>query len=465
MAVGCATRELFYNVHAIVEPNATPSPPGQLHKATLVQNLGQPTVESETQVLLASYAYDSQKELRREPQVVTPFTLDPEDVSKRVEITNGFTFHIDPVGCKDVDDAFTFERMKTGAWRVSIHIADVSAWLSSSPTNQKLLEYAHKRATSFYSPDGRALVPMFPRQLSEGSASLAPGSAKPAVSLSFSWDLYQNGGIPWAFEWNLTMIRADRSFSYEEAFLEKNDYPELTALSELAKALGGDVEDSHTWVQALMILYNTHAGTLLVSQGRGILRRHSAPQEEKLKGLAAILEKEPALNFLAYESAEYCLPTESNTRHHGLGTLAYAYTSSPLRRYADFLNQTVLKKIILGLPNEVYSQELVDHLNRREKQAKAFSRDLFFLTNLRNTPVANTLVEGLVLSVENKGDKVQIRVWVAAWKRKITVRCLSDFVKVIPVVGSKVQISWYENPNMPNWKERIIFKLLSDEMV
>jgi exoribonuclease R len=465
MAVGCAARELFYNVHAIVEPNPSPSPPGQLHKATLVQNLGQPTVESETQVLLACYAFDSQKELRREPQVIPPFTLDPADVEKRQKITDGFTFHIDPPGCKDVDDSFTFERLKIGAWRVHIHIADVSAWLSETSIHEKILEHAHSRATSFYSPDGKALAPMFPRQLSEGSASLSPGSEKPAVTLSFSWDPSQNGGTPWAFEWNLTMTRSERSFTYEEAYLEREDYLELKALADLAARLGGDENDSHTWVQALMILYNTHAGLLLAELGSGILRRHSEPKKEQLEALRPLFEKEPALKFLAYESAEYCLPTEAHTSHHGLEVAAYAYASSPLRRYADYVNQLVLKGIINGTYTLPCSKELVDHLNRREKQAKAFSRDLFFLTNMRNTPVANVLVQGVVLSVEQKQKekKFQIRVWVSAWKRKITVRSLSEFIKAIPLVGSTVQISWYENPQMPNWKEKIVFKLLDGE--
>ena len=41
----------------------------------------------------------------------------------------GYTFHIDPEGCKDVDDVLTFEPVDDAYWRVTITISDVAAYV------------------------------------------------------------------------------------------------------------------------------------------------------------------------------------------------------------------------------------------------------------------------------------------------------------------------------------------------
>lgn len=191
-AVGCSQRDLFHNVHAIVTPNAESSPQSSpsfrtlLPKGTLVQNLGIPNDETNLQVLLAAYAYDGKKSLRL-PKLVQTITPDPpEDFSNRPHV-EGHTFHIDPPGCKDVDDSFSFLRLDgrtSKSWRISINIADVAAWVKEgSDVDVK----ASERATSFYSPEGEALVPMFPREISEGAASLRGSEPRPTFSLQFTW--------------------------------------------------------------------------------------------------------------------------------------------------------------------------------------------------------------------------------------------------------------------------------------
>ena len=127
-AVGCSTRDLFYNVHAIITPEPRsplipPSAAGPLPRGLLVQNLGKPTPESEQTVLLTTYAYDSQKELRKETTNSSVFP----SLDNRVR-PEGFTFHIDPPGCKDVDDALTMIRIGED-WLIWIHIADVATWV------------------------------------------------------------------------------------------------------------------------------------------------------------------------------------------------------------------------------------------------------------------------------------------------------------------------------------------------
>jgi len=409
-AVASSIRDFSTNVHAIIEPIE-----GTAQKGSIVQLLGKPTEHTEKLMLLMSYAYDSRKDLRK--IIPSPITLTEEPR----EVVNGFTFHIDPPGCKDVDDAFTFVRDGEG-WKIYIHIADVAAWVAHE---SKADSIAKTRATSFYSTDGIALAPMFPGNIEE-SASLLPGRPKPAVSLVFSW---KNGTTE--FKWVKTLIQCNQSFTYDEAMQKADTIPELAALREFA----GEA-DSHLWVQNLMILYNTKAGSLLREMGKGILRRHSGKKQTLLDTIG-----ESGLSHVGMAAAEYVDAREENVVHVGLQRDAYAYASSPIRRYCDLVNQRILKDIMSGR-DICYDDipELVIELNRRQKQEKAFTRDIFFMQ----------VLSGEVRTV--RGTAVsEKRVWIPEWKRSITIR--SGVIR-----GDTYSITWYENKTLPHWKDKIVFR-------
>ena len=418
-AVASSIRDFSKNVHAIIEPIPAKT---SMPRGSIVQLLGQPSEHTEKAMLLMSYAYDSKKDLKK----ILPCPV-PGVVSDERERVDGYTFHIDPPGCRDVDDAFTF-RFDGTAWKVYIHISDVDAWI---PSTSPIDTLAQKRASTFYSLDGKALVPMFPPTISEETASLA-GSQKPALSLAFTW----TPGQPIEnVRWVKTMIECTHSFTYEEASRKVGTIPELQALRELSASLSADDADSHAWVQALMILYNTQAGILLRKHKKGILRRHS----EKKRGLLFVTSQ-PGLPFIM-ASAEYVDAREEDVAHFGLEKEAYAYASSPIRRYCDLVNQRCIKDIVFPstTPYDVDIPPLVAELNRRQKQEKCFTRDLFFMTVLSGT---SSRVKGVAVSEK--------RVWVDEWKRCITVR------SVVP--GEYYHITWYENKNLPHWKERIVFR-------
>ena len=429
LAVSCSQRNLFYNIHAIV--SAGPEPTTGLQKGNLIQNLGEPTQASEIQILLANYAYDCSKDLRasKDPkertQVVAPDLTRP--------VLEGFTFNIDPPGCRDVDDSFTVRQIDNEAWEISINIADVASLIAEG---SDLDIRARKKATSFYSPTGECLAPMFPPELVE-AASLGSDDPRPSLSLQFTY-CYENGLH--GFKWAETLVKRSRSFTYDEADAALHKYTELQIIKDITCGA-----NSHEWVQRLMILYNQKAGEVLKAKGLGILRSHSAPAADKLAQLVAI---DPSFAILAYDAAIFCLPTDES-KHFGLDTEAYAYASSPIRRYCDLVNQRALK----GFASLQTQEDLIYHLNRRQKQAKAFSRDFFFMTELANSKDA---VEGTVISAEGKG-KGKLKVYVPVWKRTIKVRLLDS--SRAPLAGTRVSIEWYDDRSKPNWKERIIFKI------
>jgi len=428
LAVSCSQRDLFHNVHAIVcKADAERPSEKALQKGVLIQNLGQPTAESEVALLLANYAYDCKKELRpyKGPSAVSRLSI----MTKRT-VLEGFTFNIDPPGCRDVDDSFTLLSLGEGRWQISINIADVASLIEEG---SEIDIQARKRATSFYSPTGECLAPMFPPEVVD-AASLGSDDHRPALSLQFIY-CYENGMSD--FKWLETTVIRSRSFTYDEADTLLHKYPELKVIRDITQG------NSHEWVQGLMILYNQKAGEALKAKGRGILRSHSAPKAEELAQLTAI---DPSFGILAYEAATFCLPT-GESKHFGLDADAYAYASSPIRRYCDLVNQRALK----GLATTCTKEELVDHLNRRQKQAKAFSRDFFFMTELANAKD----VEGTVISSKDK-----VKIYVPVWKRTIKVRLFgSEGIKEAPQTGTKVSIDWYDDRGKPNWKERIVFRI------
>jgi exoribonuclease R len=428
-AVASSIRDFSANIHAIIEPMQTKGP-SQMPKGSIVQMLGQPSEHSEKAMLLMSYAYDSNKDLRK----IIPCPI-PSFVPDQREIVEGFTFHIDPLGCKDVDDAFTFKKLADG-WKVYIHISDVDAWIPAASVTD---DVARRRATTFYSLEGNALAPMFPPTISEQTASLLPdkpGSPrplKPALSLAFTW----NGSIQ-DLHWTKTLISCDRSFTYDEASSEVGSIPELAVLRDISVKLSPEQPDihldSHLWVQSMMILYNTRAGILLREKGKGILRRHSAKKKDLLAKIS------PEFTFMM-NAAEYVDARDEDVAHAGLDKEAYAYATSPIRRYCDLVNQRYIKDILSPAdpPFAVDIAPLVAELNRRQKQERAFTRDLFFMQVLSGRVKE---VEGVAVSEK--------RVWIPTWKRCITVKKVTE--------GEKYKITWYENRGQPHWKERIVFR-------
>ena len=151
LAVGCSQRNLFSNIHAIVESAEAPSNSLELQKATLIKNFGQPNLLTEAHLLVATYAHDSRKELRKFPA----YTLEDTPTTERTTL-KGYTFHIDPPGCRDVDDSITMIYKDTH-WEVAINIADVAETIQ---VDSPLDIHAKALATSFYTPEGKIIQSM-----------------------------------------------------------------------------------------------------------------------------------------------------------------------------------------------------------------------------------------------------------------------------------------------------------------
>ena len=96
-------------------------------------------------------------------------------VRDRTDLTHLPFISIDPVGSRDLDQAFYAERQGDG-YLVRYAIADVAAFVSAGdPIDRE----TRQRGVTLYAPDQR--TPLHPADLSEGRASLLEGAVRPAI--------------------------------------------------------------------------------------------------------------------------------------------------------------------------------------------------------------------------------------------------------------------------------------------
>ena len=106
----------------------------------------------------------------------------------RQHVANAFT--IDPPGSKALDDALTAEEQENGLYKVGVHIADVSYFVTKG---SRIDTEARKRGTSYFRGHGFGDVLMLPKDLSHCICSLLPNQERLAVSVYFVLD--QDGRV------------------------------------------------------------------------------------------------------------------------------------------------------------------------------------------------------------------------------------------------------------------------------
>ena len=428
--VGCSQKDVSRNMLALIE--FVDWTTGTCPRGNLVRMFGAcGDLVAEEEALLANACLTSWKKADTEG-LIQPGPC-PE-----MRKTVGETFHIDPPGCRDIDDAITLRYINPIVVEVKIHIADVASWLVLNP---KLHAKAAEIGQTYYK-DGVAVKPMFPDHLSEGLFSLLPGQERRAWTLSFVWDTVTKKP-PTMLAWSLETLRVAESYTYETIY----NSPHAALLRDITSGLAGrDVTDSHEWIEQFMLLYNKEVARILKEDRKGILRRHAGKDMTRYANMEAL--GLPA-HKLAMHGGEYCLPTELDTMHWGLNASAYCHASSPIRRWADCINQIALREEIIGYTISPPTQEKITALNERAKRAKAFERDILFARVLLRGPTDIPL-HGVVVEVHPTKTKL----WVADWGRMITSRQSAEGF----VPGDRVQIKYFADPTQRSWKRRIVIQ-------
>ena len=271
-------------------------------------------------------------------------------------------FSIDDAHTTEIDDAFSVTAKPEGGWKIGIHIAAPALGFARGSVLDTI---ARRRLSTVYMPGNK--ITMLPDEV-VSAFTLAAGSTRPAVSLYldvradltvtasesrielvpvatnlrhhdieplFNETTLAEGGpdFPWKKElvllWELaTVLEAGRGKPSAHANqIDHNfavDWVQMTPDGPGAITIGHRLRGSpmDKLVAELMIFANTTWGRLLADAGVPGLYRVQGGGKVKMATVAA--------------------------PHEGLGVDCYAWSSSPLRRYVDLLNQWQIVAVLAG---------------------------------------------------------------------------------------------------------------------
>lgn len=176
-----------------------------------------------------------QKVLDNANYVAVP--IPEEEYERRRDLRDKTIFTMDGADAKDLDDAIQVEMLDNGNYLLGVHIADVTHYVKEK---SELDKEALKRATSVYLVD--KVIPMLPKQLSNGVCSLNPNEDK--LTLSVFMEITNKGEVVYSsIEETIIKSKARMVYTDVSDILENDDkelkikYADLVDTFRLAEKL------------------------------------------------------------------------------------------------------------------------------------------------------------------------------------------------------------------------------------
>ncbi len=180
------------------------------HIVDIIKSLGSSEyAKSATEAYLIqnNIPVDFSAEAREQAKQYANAEIDEKQAAKRLDLRDIPIFTIDGADTKDIDDAISVERIENG-YKLGVHIADVSHYVTEgSPLDNDAFE----RGTSVYIAD--KVIPMLPKELSNGICSLNPGVDRLAFSCIME---ISNKGTVKKYKFAKTVIRSRVQGVYSE---------------------------------------------------------------------------------------------------------------------------------------------------------------------------------------------------------------------------------------------------------
>jgi exoribonuclease R len=327
-----------------------------------------------------------------------PVEIRPENNVERYTIGSIYeetvnTFHIDPLGCRDVDDILTiYWNSERKIVQCIITIADVAGQFDS--LESQILQTAQDIGSTFYDENGSILISMLPKKLSEEYLSLHDNNRdKYGISLDISISLNEYGKTNIEKQTVfLSKIKPGivKTFTYDSFLSKYPNHNECTIVYRtLEDALGRNGlnyngietgEDGiHCFVETTMLYYNWFIGNFLAKSK--IVNNIPYRSQERSDAIRIKTWQENAAEMV--QSAKYTLGPDSE--HCTLGLKNYCHASSPIRRFCDLWIQFELHSVLENTNSYIHNQVLmVNKLNNRSKAQRKFGKQIKLLAALEN---------------------------------------------------------------------------------
>lgn len=136
--------------------------------------------------------------------------INEKEFKKRLDLRGKIVFTIDGEDAKDLDDAICIEKNGEGNYILGVHIADVSNYVKEgTPLDNEAII----RGTSVYMMD--RVIPMLPKELSNGICSLNEG--KDRCALSVIMEINDKGQVV-SSDIKKTVIKVTKRMSYTNVY-------------------------------------------------------------------------------------------------------------------------------------------------------------------------------------------------------------------------------------------------------
>ena len=337
-------------------------------------------------------------------------TVTEKSIEGRKDFRNIKMITIDGEDAKDLDDAVSVELLENNCFRLGVHIADVSNYVTkNSPLDREAL----KRGTSVYLVD--RVIPMLPKRLSNGICSLNPKTDRLCLSVIMDIDSF---GEVYNHKIYESVINIDERMTYTDVYsiIEENDkelikkyrhiYKDLQNMRKLSEILSQkrkkrgaidfdfgeskitlneqgyavdikkvELTIANKIIEEFMILCNeTVAQEFFEKQIPFIYRIHEKPDSEKIEVFAQLVhnfgyklkntkkihsknlqdlinkikgqKEENLISNILLRSLKKAKYSHINQGHFGLASNNYCHFTSPIRRYPDLMIHRIIKEHI-----------------------------------------------------------------------------------------------------------------------
>ncbi len=371
------------------------------------------------------------------PDAGTDWPLLDEGLERK-DLTAEPFFTIDGEKTRDMDDALRIEPREDGGWRLTVAIADPTAYVEEGHVAD--LE-ARTRAFTVYLPGQN--VTMLPELLADDLCSLWEGQDRPVLACTL--EVEADGSLG-DYRFFAATARSHAKLAYDRIsdWIEgQGDWapadeiaPQLKALREMTEARSawraehalvfkdrpdfvfeldraGNVLNVRTeqrrianrMIEESMIAANACCADLLAEKvGHGIFNVHRAFEPEKAEAAHEFLtaqeievEIEALSELPRYKELKRALESRDDAwldarlrrfqgftsmsarpgPHFGLGLAAYATWTSPIRKYGDMVNHRLIKRVLKGeqAPAEA-TLALTEQLTERRRLNRMAERDV-----------------------------------------------------------------------------------------